>query len=111
MSKEQATPAPWKMTEWFGGGPGFARIRRLQPPPGHGTIVTFREDEGPASEADARLIEAAPELLNLLKEAQQYLGCSCDRPSKPPCGSCVTTKKIDVLVKRIEGKPKREKKS
>lgn len=106
--KEHAehTPAPWKMTPWFSQEP---RIRRLQPPPHYGTICTVTEQKqngiwsGGPSEADARLIEAAPELLAMLKDAASFIGCSCDRPSVPPCGSCVITPKIEALIKRIEG--------
>jgi hypothetical protein len=59
--------------------------------------------KGKRAEKNAIERQQSIDMFLLLDEARMQLGCSCDRPSVPPCGSCVLIPKIEKLLDSIDG--------
>ena len=92
------TPGPWSAEEWT----SRARTTVLAPIEGvAGGIVIA--DCGPSrsgycdseTEANARLIAAAPDMLEALKEFVAYSECHCAEPECPPCAYCMAEQAIE----------------
>lgn len=75
-SKFKGTPGPW-YTEWYqymGGGEELMVNAVIDPIHGHSTTVCIMSDyEEDQTEDNARLIAAAPELLDALRELMKGL--------------------------------------
>jgi len=72
-------------------------------------VITFMPyaDKGWTSEADARLIAAAPELLEALKAHLAYCA-QCPSGPTGTLGDCARCERDRALIRRIEGEPGKE---
>src|SRR5271165_5079056 len=83
------TPGPWR---WW-------RVLAVEGVAG-GIVIA---DCGPSrsgycdseTEANARLIAAAPDMLEALKEFVAYSECHCAEPECPPCAYCMAEQAIE----------------
>lgn len=99
-TQSKHTPGPWHTKPLtYNTESGFAVFRTEEKPNG---IRTHRIDkQGEFTEANAKLIAAAPEMLELLKRASGSLQAYCVEVNGDMNDSLAT--EIDLLITKVEG--------
>lgn len=99
MSAAKHTPGPWKL-EIIHLSTGRNRHVRASSP-SRGVAEVWGPDEDKESDANARLIAAAPELLEALRDIRANCSC-CETQPNEPCANCL---RCEAAIAKAEGKP------
>lgn len=107
MSETKHTPGPWAYQAKP--GPRELTFKRRHwvigsTVTGHGVGIAFGDGPGEPDDANARLIAAAPDMLEALKHADEWLdelGCDCATDEPGTCAFCL----VRAAIAKAEGRP------
>lgn len=112
MSTPEHTPGPWQVFvcddggQWSGWPLSISSVededKSVVRPGGFYPYEWDNATSQAEAVANARLIAAAPELLDILDEFVCQYGCHCGHPA---CNDCGRTQEAERVMRKVKGEP------